>query len=97
MESKHNIIFEGFVPEPTRSCADACWTEDGGMALMATVPYPCEGCEREDCTGCDKDDQNGMFVELRGWDERDIPQEERHPEFRQFIGKRVRVTVEVIE
>ena len=89
-------VFEGNIPEPTRSCADAGWTEDGGMALVAVVPYDCERCAKDDCLGCEKN-RNGMFIQVHSWDERKIPQAKRHEEMRQLFGKKIRVTVEVID
>ena len=70
-------------------------SEDGGRALIADVL---------DCTDGD------MFVRLQSWDEEPIKNEDgtekedahgyplfAHKQARQFEGKKVRVTVEVID
>ncbi len=45
---------------------------------------------------CDDGADVGMVVELRSWDDRDIPDAERHSVFRTLVGRRIRVTIEVL-
>lgn len=64
--------------------------EDGGQALIATI-YEQEGVS--------EDNENGMFVRIQSWhtDADELPEEERHPMAMKLAGKKVRVTIEVIE
>lgn len=61
-------------------------TEDGGASKIILI-------------GADIEDE-GMFIELKSWDERiwegkDTP--EIHKDFKSLVGKKVRVTIEIIE
>jgi hypothetical protein len=63
-------------------------SEDGGRALIATIYGKCED----------------MFVRLQSWDNKPTGEDEQgyeqgfqHIQARQFEGKKVRVTVEVID
>lgn len=56
-------------------------SEDGGQALIADIQE-----EGADLTS------PGMFVRLQSWDEKYV-----HENAEKFRGKRVRVTVEIIE
>jgi hypothetical protein len=65
--------------------------EDGGRALIATI----NDIEDADC---------GMFVRIQSWDDVSTGKDEqgyevgfKHTQARQFEGKKVRVTVEVID
>jgi hypothetical protein len=58
--------------------------EDGGQAVIVEL----DTAEDE----MHVPEGEGMFVRLQSWSER-----KRHAEIEQFIGKRVRVTVELIE
>lgn len=57
--------------------------DDGGQARIATVVSQPD-------TRTDPEDQ--MFVRVQSWDEHC-----EHPQFKEFEGKKVRVTVEVLE
>jgi hypothetical protein len=62
--------------------------EDGGAALITQVVQ-------------DKEPDSGMFVRLQSWNaeamKRALPtKEDMHPELSALIGKRVRVTIEVL-
>ena len=57
--------------------------EDSGCAMIAH-PSECKGQKRDE-------EQSGMFVRLHSWsDSKD------HSELKQFIGKKIRITVEVL-
>jgi len=56
--------------------------EDGGRAMVARVVGEGSGC-------------GGMFVRLQSWDEA-VPVDDRHRVLQGFLGRRVRVTVEVL-
>ena len=43
------------------------------------------------------DPDNGMFVLVQSWDDRDVPAAEHHIDIKKLFGKRVRVTVEVLD
>lgn len=54
-------------------------TEDGGQAKIVSL--------------CNKpDEENGMFVQLRSWDE-----DKKHDEFNKFVGRKVKITIETID
>lgn len=50
------------------------------------------GCALIESIGQDSDDDTGMFVRVQSWDET-----KEHKDFNAFKGKRVRVTIEVVE
>jgi hypothetical protein len=58
-------------------------TEDSGCAKIAHI-----------CTHKDKkeDEENGLFVRIQSWSEL-----AHHPEFEELVGKKVRVTIEILE
>lgn len=56
-------------------------SEDGGQAAM--IPLVKEG---------EKDNDNGMFVMLQSWDDK-----KEHSDFRTFVGRKVRITIETID
>lgn len=56
-------------------------TEDGGMAKIFTA-------EDENS----KENDNGMFVAIKSWDD-----SKTHPEFNQFVGRKIRITIETID
>lgn len=61
--------------------------EDSGCALIfTTTDYPPEA---ED----DADDTPGVFFRFQSWDERNRD----HEIFRQFVGKKVRITIESLD
>jgi hypothetical protein len=54
-------------------------TQDGGQAKIISL--------------CNKpDEENGMFVQLRSWDEN-----LEHKEFKKFIGRKIKITIETID
>lgn len=55
--------------------------EDGGQAVIAEIENP-----------DDPDPDEGFFVKLQSWSER-----RHHPVIESLIGKRIRVTVEVLD
>ena len=57
--------------------------EDGGQALIA---------ERFPFNTLNSDDENGMFATIQSWDE-----DTEHADMQKFIGKKVRVTIEILE
>lgn len=63
--------------------------EDYGQALIATI------CEQEEHSPV----ADAMFVRIQSWhgNAEDLPPEQRHPEAMKLAGKKVRVTIEVIE
>jgi len=56
--------------------------EDGGQALI---------CESMKIDTMNSDDENGMFVILQSWDEDTV-----HTDLNSLIGKRVKITIEVL-
>ncbi len=61
-------------------------TEDGGCAMIAeNLPIDTEN----------SDEDNGMFVKIQSWDERD--EDEAHLDMKKLDGKRVRITIEVLD
>lgn len=56
--------------------------EDGGQALISEY-FPFKTL--------DSDDENGMFAIIQSWDEDTV-----HSDIQKFIGKKVRVTIEII-
>lgn len=58
-------------------------TEDGGAALIAE-PIPFDTLN--------SDEDNGMFVKIQSWDE-----DTEHTDMQKLIGKKVRITIEIID
>ena len=57
--------------------------EDGGAAMIAeTFPFETDS----------SDDENGMFVKIQSWDEDTV-----HSDFIRILGKKVRITIEVLD
>lgn len=57
--------------------------EDGGMAMIS---------ENFPINTFSSDDENGMFVVLKSWDE-----DTTHIDLRSIVGKKVKITIEVLE
>ena len=57
--------------------------EDGGQALI---------CETFKIDTTNSDDENGMFVILQSWDE-----DTAHTDLNSLIGKKIRITIEVLD
>lgn len=57
---------------------------------ISQVDVEDSGCAR--IAVLDPDDYGQLFVKLQSWDE-----ECNHPEFNEFYGKRVRVTIETLD
>lgn len=85
------VIIEGSIPPFGREPwgKDAIEVEDGGQALIATLG--------------DSEDE-GLFVKIQSWTNLldrykydDSALATMHPDFAELAGKRVRVTIEVID
>ena len=57
--------------------------EDGGQALI---------CENLPIVTGHSDEENGMFIVVKSWDEDTV-----HTDLNLFLGKKVKITIEVIE
>jgi hypothetical protein len=81
------IVFDGTVPQ--------VWVqmEDSGQAMVADI----DESKRTVFPEYKKDqaDEDHMFVKLQSYDV-NPDKDERHKLLRKFVGKRVRVTIEVI-
>lgn len=58
-------------------------SEDGGQAKI---------CQSFPITTLDSDEDNGMFITLQSWDEDTV-----HTDLNLLVGKKVKITIEVIE
>lgn len=63
--------------------ADDISREDGGRAMVFSIDNQIDPPDR--------DSTAGPFVRFQSWDDA-----KEHSEFRKFIGKRVRITIEVV-
>jgi hypothetical protein len=94
------VVYEitGFCPPAPENTA--LEREDGGAALIFhTNAY--ESAEKFAADELREEPEHGMFVRIQSYDERIWEQNgalpEAHDEIRQLFGKRVRVTVEVLD
>lgn len=62
--------------------------EDGGSALICNV------CED---TVADVEDDEEFFVRLQSWNEEPVPFNEKHVLLKSLAGKRVKISIEVID
>lgn len=60
-----------------------CEKEDGGRALIASIYHE---------VGKTVDSDDGLFVRIQSWSE-----DMNHPQMDELSGKKVRVTIEIIE
>ena len=61
--------------------------EDGGSAMIwSSASYPPESEDDDDLTP-------GVFFRFQSWD----PESQKHDLFRQFVGKKVRITIESLD
>lgn len=64
-------------------------SEDNGQAQIVENAV----CSAE--ANYDPSGDNGLFVLIQSWDERDV--EDRHPLVKKLQGKKVKVTIEILD
>jgi hypothetical protein len=60
-------------------------TEDSGRSLQGSLEIK------------DGDDLEGLFFVVHSWSENPDPKDTEHDEFRKLVGKKVRITLEILE